>query len=365
MVRTLTKTKLKTAVICFFTASKGGHGTAEVSLGLFKSIKGDKKLIEFKEGKTKNGLILSNTKKLYFLIKSIYNLKKFFRNNKKNIIFIEGASWIGFAYLFLILSKKILKNTLIIYHAHNIEYEIRLKKNNFLIAFLTKIFERYVYSKSDLATAVSKYDQKKIKNLYNLDSYIFENGVHSSRLLVEKINHRIPKNFYLYSGSYLYHPNKVALDELIKNIYPKLINKYPDLHLIITGDGLPNRLIKNKKILHFKFLKKNHLNYLIKKAKFLILPLKKAPGTKLKVIEALLIGAQIITTKHGTKGIEINNTKQPYVYKDYEDLFKYIDMINKKKIISKKIIKDNSIFYKKRFLIENIFKKFESNYYKL
>jgi hypothetical protein len=30
-------------VICFFTASKGGHGPAEVSLGLFKSIKGDKK----------------------------------------------------------------------------------------------------------------------------------------------------------------------------------------------------------------------------------------------------------------------------------------------------------------------------------
>ncbi|MFB1003368.1 MAG: protein kinase, partial [Bacteroidia bacterium] len=50
-----------------------------------------------------------------------------------------------------------------------------------------------------------------------------------------------------------------TLDELIKNIYPKLINKYPDLHLIVTGDGLPNRLVKNKKILYFKFLKKNHL----------------------------------------------------------------------------------------------------------
>jgi len=47
------KEKIKTAVICFFTASKGGHGSAEVSLGIFKSIKGQKKLFEFQESKKK------------------------------------------------------------------------------------------------------------------------------------------------------------------------------------------------------------------------------------------------------------------------------------------------------------------------
>ena len=358
------KKNLKTAVICFFTASKAGHGTAEVSLSLFKSINGQKKLLEFIEINKKNGLILRNIKKLFFLFKSIYDLKKFFNINKNNIIFIEGASWIGFSFLFIILTRIFLKNILIVYHAHNIEYEIRLKKNNYIIARFSKIFEKYVYAKSDIATCVSKYDQKKIKDIYNLNSYVFLNGVHSSRLKIKKINKKIPKKFYLYSGSYLYYPNKVALDDLIKNIYPKIIRKYPNLYLIITGGGLPHELIKGKKIYHFKFLKKENLNYLIKKAKFVLLPLKKAPGTKLKIIEALLIGAQIITTKHGIKGIENIDLKQTYIYKNHKELFKYIALLMKKNQIKKKVLLNNIEFYKKKFLIENILKKFESNYFK-
>jgi len=354
--------KKKTAVICFFMTSKGGHGTAEVSLGLYKSIQGNKRLFEFKENKKiNNNFLLINIKKIFFLFKVILRLRKYFHNNKSNIIFIEGASWIGFSFLFIILSRIFLNKVFIVYHAHNIEYEIRQKKNNLLIAYLSKIFEKFVYDKSDIATSVSKYDKKKIKKLYNLDSSIFMNGVHSSRLKIEKINSNIPRKFYLYSGSYLYHPNKVALDDLIKNIYPQLIKKYPNLYLVITGEGLPAKLIKNKKILYYKFLQKKNLNYLIKKAKFLLLPLKNAPGTKLKVIEALLIGTQIITTKHGIKGIEIKNLHQPYVYKNQKDLFKYIDIsLNTNK--SKNLLINSSKFYKKKFLIENIFKKLEAKY---
>ena len=49
--------KKKTAVICFFMTSKGGHGTAEVSLGLYKSIQGNKRLFEFKENKIYSNVI--------------------------------------------------------------------------------------------------------------------------------------------------------------------------------------------------------------------------------------------------------------------------------------------------------------------
>ena len=357
------KEKIKTAVICFFTASKGGHGSAEVSLGIFKSIKGQKKLFEFQESKKKDSLVKSNVKKIFFLILTIFHLKKFFRGKNKNIIFIEGASWIGFSFLFVFLSRILLKNIFIVYHAHNVEYEIRLKKNNILISFISKIFEKYVYKKSNVATSVSKYDQKIIKNLYGLNSYVFINGVSADRLRIKKIRSNIPKQFYLYTGSYLYNPNKIALDELINYIYPKLIKKYPNLYLIVTGKGLPNNLIKNKKIIHFKFLKKEHLNYLIKKANFLLLPLEKAPGTKLKVIEALLIGSQIITTKHGIRGIQINNSKQPYIYKNYHQLFNYISNLMNKNIKREKSLDYKSEYYKENFLIENIIKRFQSKYY--
>ena len=275
--------KKKTAVICFFMTTKGGHGAAEVSLGLYKSIQGNKKLFEFKEDKKiNNNFLLINIKKICFLFKVILRLRKYFHNNKSNIIFIEGASWIGFSFLFLILSRIFLNKVFIVYHAHNIEYEIRQKKNNLLIAYLSKIFEKFVYDKSDLATSVSKYDKKKIKKLYNLDSSIFMNGVHSSRLKIKKINSNIPRKFYLYSGSYLYHPNKVALDDLIKNIYPQLIKKYPNLYLVITGEGLPAKLIKNKKILYYKFLQKKKFELSYKKSYIFIATIERCTRYKVK-----------------------------------------------------------------------------------
>ena len=357
------KKKIKTAIVCFFTASKGGHGSAEVSLGVFKSTKGKKKLFEFNESKKSNGLILSNIKKIFFLILTIFRLKKFFIGKSKNIIFIEGASWIGYTFLLIFISKTFLRNIFIVYHAHNVEYEIRLKKNNILISFISKIFERYVYKNSDVATSVSRHDQRIIKNLYGLNSYVFINGIDDDRLRTKKIKNILPKNFYLYTGSYLYNPNKIALDELINNIYPKLIKKYPNLYMIVTGKGLPSNLIKNKKIIHFKFLKKENLNYLIRKANFLLLPLKKAPGTKIKIIEALLIGSQIITTRHGVRGIQLNNSKQPYIYKNYNQLFNYIDYLMNRDNKKKKKINYNSKFYKENFLIKNIMKKFQSKFY--
>ena len=105
--------KKKTAVICFFMTSKGGHGTAEVSLGLYKSIQGNKKLFEFKENKKiNNNFLLINIKKIFFLFKVILRLRKYFHNNKSNIIFIEGASWIGFFFFIYNFIKNFFKQSL-------------------------------------------------------------------------------------------------------------------------------------------------------------------------------------------------------------------------------------------------------------
>ena len=61
---------------------------------------------------------------------------------------------------------------------------------------------------------------------------------------------------------------------------------YPDINFIITGQGYPINKIKNKNIKFYKNLNKQNLNFLIKKAEFLLFPLKRATGTKLKIIES-------------------------------------------------------------------------------
>ena len=355
--------KPKIAVICFFKASAGGHGSAEVTLSLYKSLNINKRLFEYKESNIKKNFLFNNISKFCYLFFVFFELMKFFRGSTKNIIYIEGASWVGYSYILLVLIKFLLKKSIVVYHAHNVEYDIRLKKNNFFIALLTKYFEKYVYLKSDIATAVSKIDQKRIKKLYNLHCQIFRNGIHSSRLKVSKINN-LPKQYYLYSGSYLYNPNKVAIDNLVEKIHLLLIKKYPNLHLIITGKGLPKEIYEKKNILYYKNLDKKKLNYVITKAKFLLLPLKKAPGTKLKIIESLILGTQIITTKNGINGIEIINKNQPYIYKNNKQMINYIKIILKKRNYNKKLLNITSKFYQSLFSMESIVKKFSTNYTK-
>lgn len=352
----------KIAFVALFNFMDGGHGAAELSKGIYKSIKNTKKkYYQFNEKKIfiKNKYFISILKFIYVFI-FYYKISLFFKNTDKKILIVEGASWIGYSFTFLILTKLLFSKIIFIYHAHNIEYDIR-KKQNFLIKKISFFCEKYIYKKSDIATAVSKTDKIRIKKLYNCYSTIFQNGVSLEQLKISKSKNLIKKKYYMYCGTYLYKPNKLAINKLIKFLHPIIKKKYPDLILIITGRGLPTDLIKNKDIIYFPFLKRDKLNKLITESEFLLYPLANSPGTKLKIIDGLVLGKQIITNFNGIKGINIISKMQPYVYKNKHDLFKFIKHIRSKQI---KISKQNKLFskkYKKIYLIENILKKFLKN----
>ena len=127
---------------------------------------------------------------------------------------------------------------------------------------------------------------------------------------------------------------------------------------MLTGKSFPSILGENNIILK-KNLKKNLLNYYIKKSFFVILPLQQSPGTKIKVIENLIFGKTIIGTKFALKGITINKKfKNIIIYKSFSDLCKKINFfIKNNKIFSQKesAIKN---FYIKNYSIKNIIKKF-------
>jgi hypothetical protein len=123
------------ALVGFYQIKKSYSGASEVSTSLFNSIKcTKKKIFEIKNSKIQfnnkkinyifNSLILKPLR-IIILIFSIYNFLK----NKKKLIIIEGCSWIGYSYFLLKILKIIFEDAKVIYHGHNIEYEIRKFKN--------------------------------------------------------------------------------------------------------------------------------------------------------------------------------------------------------------------------------------------
>ena len=98
------------------------------------------------------------------------------------------------------------------------------------------------------------------------------------------------------------------------------------------------------------------INYIISKSSFLLFPLKKATGTKLKVIESLALGKQIITNNHGVQGIKLISKEQPLIYKNKKEIINHIKKIENKK--KSNTLTKVSNYYKKKYDMSLIFDKF-------
>ena len=358
------KIKYNVALIGFYQIKNAYNGASEVSLSLYDSIAAiTKKIFEIKNPNFffKNEKLVNYINSIFLkpikIIYQIFLVKKFFKNKNKKLIIIEGASWIGYSYFFIKVLKIVMPEAVIIYHAHNIEYEIRKLKHNKLIVVISKYFEKKVYQDSNYATAVSEIDQKKIHKLYKVSSTVFYNGISKNRIKIGEGKKKKYK-YIIFSGNYFYYPNQIAIQKLTKIISTLINKKFSDLKLIITGSELPGKIFDNKNIIFKKKINKPTLNYLIKNSICTILPLIKSPGTKLKVIESLLLGNIIIGSKHAFRGIDCESTNPPFTFKNFNNIIYYLNLITKNpqyyNYKSTKQIKK----YKKKYLMENIWKNF-------
>ena len=130
--------KFRTAFVTFFPIMPDNMGSSAVVNSRFKSWPFKKKLFQISHVKKVN----NNNIKTIFIKKEnpinkiiklpllIFEIYSFLKNSKKNLIIIEGASWIFYSFIVLFSLKLLLPNTKIIYISHSVESEIRKKYSN-------------------------------------------------------------------------------------------------------------------------------------------------------------------------------------------------------------------------------------------
>ena len=113
-------------------------------------------------------------------------------------------------------------------------------------------------------------------------------------------------------------------------------------------------LKKKNYIINFGIVSKPKLLNLIYNSKLMVVPIDKGTGTRIKIIEAMLIGAKILTTKKGIEGISFKKNRFPIVLK--KKLF-YRSIVNnlKKNIKNKESIQFNN-YYTMEKIVNNFFK---------
>ena len=356
------------AIISLYTALPSWHGAADITRLVLKYLPiKNKKLFQFvhlkKNKKYKNVIninILNNNPllKFIFIFVLIFKLKAFFKKKNKKILIIEGASWCFFSFIIIKFCKILIKNLKIVYHSHNVEYEVRKLKNSKFIVFLTKIFEKKILDTCEYSTAVSKTDQRLFYKLYKVKTILLKNGVDKlfSNNLSSKIN--LPKNIIFFPGSYSYYPNKIAIDEIINFHINKIRKKHKNFYFFFSGEGFPSHYLKNKNVRYFGILNQKDYDNVLKRSKIIFLPLKNAPGTKLKTLQALYGGKIILCTKYALKGIDNIKFDNIFIYnKKYEVLSKITFIIKNFEKINKKI-KNNKKNLDKEFYFKYLINKF-------
>jgi hypothetical protein len=359
------KKKKKFAFAAFYPVVPNISGSSEVSGSFFKYWPSNNKKIFYithlKDNNKNNKfqpikIIKENPYfKIISLISLCFKIIIFLKGTKRPYLIIEGPSWIFYSYATIKVIKLFLPNTKIIYHSHSIEYEIRKKFNNKIISYLTYFLEKKVFQLSNFSTSVSKNECKKIHSLYNKKTIIFENGIDLNKIKKipkKKINYK----YLIYTGSYLYKPNKEAIDILVNDIMPKILILHPNLKLIITGGGYYKET-EYKWLINKDKLKKKQLYYYLKHAECLVTPLLYGSGTRIKILEALSVGTNVITTPIGIEGIRfLNKSNNPLILNKIKLFPIYINKLlkNKKKYINKKEI----TFYRNKFSMQNLTKNF-------
>ena len=149
----------------------------------------------------------------------------------------------------------------ILYLSHSVESEIRKKYSNILIFKLTKFLEKLVFKYADISTTVSTIEKKKIMKLYNSKTILYPNALTLDNEIKKQT---LFKDYIIYSGSYLYKPNKNAIDTLNKKIMPMLLEKFPNLKLVLTGGGFNKRLpwVINKGIVKTQINTPNRIKHI-------------------------------------------------------------------------------------------------------
>lgn len=358
--------KKKYAFAAFYPVLPNTSGSSEVSGSFFKYWPSNNKkffyITHLKEKNTNNKFhsIKIVREKPFFKIISLsflcFAIIKFLKNSREPYLIVEGPSWILYSYLTIIIIKFFVPKVKVVYHSHSIEFEIRKKFNNKIISYLTYFCEKKVFNLSNFSTSVSETEYKKIYSLYKKKTIIFENGIdldNIKKIKKKKINYK----YIIYTGSYLYKPNKEAIDILIKYIMPKILNKNPKIKLIITGGGYKQNQ-RNSWLINKGKVKKKKLYYYLKHAECLVTPLLYGSGTRVKIIESLCIGTKIITTSIGINGINFLKKKNNNIF-IIDDLKLFPIAVNR--LLKNKNSQNHNkdvLFYRNKFSMNNLTKKF-------
>lgn len=167
--------------------------------------------------------------------------------------------------------------------------------------------ELTLMSKADTTLYPSDVEVGEIKKINNsldvrrLPAYIMENSYDLKSIKYRKD--------LLFVGGFGHGPNIDGIVWFCENIFPKVIEKNPNIKLNIVGSKAPDKVLnlKSFNVNVLGFVSDEELEELYKECRVSVAPLRYGAGIKGKIIEAIANGIPVVTTTCGAEGIANDN----------------------------------------------------------
>lgn len=232
---------------------------------------------------------------------------------------------------------KSIKDVPVILREHNLELKIMQRfseqQTNIFLKFYSylqyKKFIRYepaLAEKFDKCIMVSEEDERLLKKMNpKVKTATIPVGVGKELLNINKSN-IIPFSLF-HIGSMSWLPNKDGLNWFLQEVFPSVIESFPKTTLYLYGSGtdklnVPLSLTKN--IVKIGYVK--DIWEATNDKQLAIVPLRIGSGIRVKIIEMLATGQNIISTSIGKEGISITDGEEILIADTSEE---FIDKIIK------------------------------------
>lgn len=188
-----------------------------------------------------------------------------------------------------------------------------------------KKVELELFDKADVGHVVGSYEQEVMQKAFpnkpirNIPLYIYE-----------KLPENVEKDFskrsdILFVGGFNHTPNIDAVLWFVEKVFPKVLEKYPEIVWHIVGSNAPEeiRQLAGEHIVLEGFVPDEQLEELYRQCRLAVVPLRYGAGVKGKVVEAGYYQIPLVTTSIGGEGLD--STDGSFVMED--DAEKMADLI--------------------------------------
>jgi glycosyltransferase involved in cell wall biosynthesis len=182
-------------------------------------------------------------------------------------------------------------------------------------------FEREALGEADMTIAVSGLDAERFRTEFGVANVdVVDNGVDTAYF--RPFDEIREPGTLLFLGSLEWRPNLDGVAQMIEHVLPAVRREEPEARLLLVGRNPPDWLKRLADATPNVELHGNvpDVRPFLARAGMLVVPLRIGGGSRLKILEALVSGTPVVSTRVGAEGLDLEPGRHFVQSEDIGDL---------------------------------------------